>query len=621
MGGSASLGARRLLGMASLVGVLMRIGGTPAWAAMPSAGPVMGQMSLEQSLEERLTRALIPVLGDGRFIVQVKVRMALDQATYSDGRIPQLVGGTAPIVLNNAPTIPLVLPQAAPVMASPGGDAPALPVDPAIPLTPRLPGMPYPLARPSPLVVPPALPPAPTPEPSLSVASVPRSAISALPQHGLQVRSIRATLYLDRSVAPANEDFARTLVDRELLAFTDDETTEVIHRGLGTSLPAAPWLPMVAGLLLVLLLGVVAVFTALLMRRRPAPVLPLAMPAPVPTAPLLPGEPANPPETPRDLGLRTRLVPALVEDAALATTVLRRRLEQPEGYELAAALFQALGPMASTRTFRGLPSDERQRILELLATRTFDDEQVTAALEAFHRDLAIERAQRDLGRASGAFGFLWHLNDGQLRFVLEEEGPRVRAMALSQLPPKRAADFLAGLPDEDRRALTVALGELSEVPVTYYQDVAKILASRAARAPRVVVQDGIGALVGVLNAANPSTERQILSALETGNPEVARQIQARYLTLEDLPNLPVETLKDLMREISQQLDRRVVAKAIATAAPDVRETVLAALPSRARIVLQDALDDLTETPPGEEEAHLARRELLTRIRAGLKVGI
>ncbi|MBM3275143.1 MAG: hypothetical protein FJZ00_08310, partial [Candidatus Sericytochromatia bacterium] len=488
-------------------------------AALPpgSAGEsavLLEQVSYEKLLEESLKQSIASYLGDNRFIVVVRARM-----TRTGGQPGSIVPGVAqpyqPVLTTTLPGL------------EPAEDLPGLPAPPGF------------AARAGQVV-----PPPPAAAQAVAVPAVPG---------GLRIDQLRVKVLVDKEIKAEEKSFLESLISQKSdanFARGDEVKVEAakfreLPQGLQTAAvtgtavlasgsaaaPALPGVPLgtpaadpwrwvllaVLGLLTLLVLGLLA---ALLMRRPAPAAAQLAPGVPfqgqgLPPGFLAPntllGAQTAPPtiaaattlddtekKAEREAAiLRQELVVMLLEYPDLAATLFRDLLKKEDGARKAAIVLRTLGMQSSSRLFTTLGADEWGRIeAEFPAAREASSEETKAAIEEAYQAMVAERAAAlAVGntRKNSPFGFLEKLDDSQILFILQDEGLKVRALVLSQLPFKRAAALIKKWPVEDQGTIATALGELEAIPVTTFQSIADKLAQKAAQAPSfsAVLTDGV----------------------------------------------------------------------------------------------------------------------------------
>jgi len=586
--------------------------------------PTLTELSYERLLEESLRQSLSAYLGPDQFLLQVRVGI-------TQVRDPQSVA-PAPIAPQpqtawQAPPPPPDEPAAAEIEAAPG-----------------LPGLPGISADDRPTLErrtirrqPPAVP----PQPQLAPQAPQTAAAPTYTQH---IDRIRISLVLPNTLKATEEDFIKNLVfQRADLNLARGDTLDISHRdfpraagavapGLASTLPgAAPthdipgWLWGVVGALgtATLLLAVGA-----LTRRRPEmpPQMPFAnLPAPVPAAPA----PAASAESllasleaarMADPGpVRQELLVALLENPDAGQRYLRRVLGEEGGLAKAAILTKAIGSGLSKRLFAGMTPEEWRSIdMTALDQKGTKGDEQRAVLEEAYTAILKDQVASMTGDKTSPFAFLNTLDDSQLVYLMEDEGPRVQALVLSQLPADRAVGLMRLKTPAEQGAIAAAMGELHLLPLSAFHDLAHHLAEKAAEAPtfETAVTNGLGLLVNLLDHSDRTTEQGILSGLSSQNPRLFAQVREAYLTFDDLAKVPREVLKDALREI----EKETLAEALRDAPEGVKEAVIGSLTDRARRIVEESLQTDPVAHLGEAKIEAIRKDLVSRVRQLMAAG-
>ncbi len=605
---------------------------------------VLEELSYEKLLEESLKQAVASYLGDNRFIIQVRVRM-----NRTGGQAARVVPGVAQPY---QPVLTTTLPGA----EFPGEDLPGLP---ALGQTGgRLP---------APQVAAP---------PSGLTAQGPVTVQAGTPA-GVRVDRVRIIFVVDKNMRQEERDFLEKLIYQKAdLNFARGDSLDIVTRdfpqlpqgldrvavtgtsilasgsqaalipGMAAGAPAAPgqdplrW--VVLGILTFLALAVLGLWAMFLSRKgkSTAGFMPGAaqagagfpqgaMAAPYgnntapPTMATTTVEDTETKKAEREAAiLRQELVVMLLEYPDLASSLFRDLLKKEDGARKGAIVLRALGMQSSSRLFTSLAPEEWGRIEgEFPAAREATPEDTKIAIQDAYQAMVAERAASlamGSNRKNSPFAFLEKLDDSQILFILQDEGLKVRALVLSQLPFKRSAALIRKWPVEDQGAIATALGELESIPVTTFQAIADKLAAKAAQAPSfsAVLTDGVTLLVNILDNADSTTEQRILDTLKTQNPTMMRRVKELYLTFQDVVRIPSAVIKDALRE----MDPNSIAVAIRDAEEPLQDAVLNAMADRRRALLMDAMEVLESQPAEPQQVEEARREMVGRIRDLIKQG-
>lgn len=560
----------------------------------------LGVLGYERYLEESLNRGLSAYLGADRFIVQVKAILKdRDPRESRQSYAPQ------PIPMQPVQELPPISRR------RPFGQQPGAGENP-----PVLPGLHFGVEdtevveAPAPMPMPMLPNPAPI-MPAPSDATMDR-----------EIDRLKVSVVLPTSLTNQDEDFIRNMVAQKVdHAYARDLVVEISRRdfpsepGLpdkSTPLPSWVWVLVAAGAGL----GVGWLLTR--SRRRPEPTAslsqaPLAGTAAQPTSVEPKGSNLEP--------LRHDLTMLVLSEPELAERYMSQLLSQELGLERASVLTRALGAGVSRRLFAGV-SEETWRAIELKQFERSDVpvEETQQALSEAIRALVRDRhaaGTRSASRRNEPFAFLQTLDDSQILYILQDESPRVQALAFSQLPPQRAIGLMQLMNPGELGTVTAAMGALSEIPLETFNDIALHLASKAMEAPRFAtgVTNGIGVLVGLLDQSDREMERRIMQELSTQNPQVLKQVKQSYVAFDDLPKLSKEVLRDAVRDFPKEQ----LAEVLRDAPADVLNALVGALNERGRQVVEEALKGPSLLDANPEAREAMRRDLLNRVRQTSRV--
>ncbi len=229
---------------------------------------------------------------------------------------------------------------------------------------------------------------------------------------------------------------------------------------------------------------------------------------------------------------------------------------------------------------------------------------------AFGEDRGESLFRAVLPDAVPHFAFLDDVEPHQLRVLFRDESPAVIAMILTHLASERAAQVIGALPVDQRSdvARRVArMGRLNRDVVVRVEDA---LREKIRRQGRQVTQgvDGSETLAAILRHMAPSSEGEILHALERENPDVSHAVRERLFTSDLLLQVSDRDLADLMREF----DDRELALFIKGKSEELRSRVLAAVSERRRIAISEEYAHLG--PQKRSDVDAITHELLEHLR-------
>ena len=289
------------------------------------------------------------------------------------------------------------------------------------------------------------------------------------------------------------------------------------------------------------------------------------------------------------------------------------------GREKAAILLVSLGQDFAADVFRHLKEEEIEQItLQIAAVRKVESEQQAGIIEECRQMLlaneyieqgGIEYAREVLEKAIGPsraadvlarltatllvrpFEFARRSDPAQVLTFLQGEHPQTIALVLAYLNPDQSAAVLGAL-EADRQidvvrrlALmdTTSPDVVKEVERVLERKFATLVTGGQSRA------GGVEMAVAVLNGADRSTEKRILLALETEDPELAQELRRRMFVFDDMVHLDDRSLQRALREVDLATDMPLALK---VASADVKTKIMKNVSKRQGDVLTEAMEFL-----------------------------
>lgn len=120
--------------------------------------------------------------------------------------------------------------------------------------------------------------------------------------------------------------------------------------------------------------------------------------------------------------------------------------------------------------------------------------------------------------------------------------------------------------------------------------------------------DGARQVAAILNALPPDQAQAALAGIEARDPDLAAAVRGLLFTFEDLRALDDRSLREILREVSSP----DLLPALKAATPELRDRLLAVLPSRTAALLREDLDALPPVRLSEALAAQARVCALAR---------
>jgi flagellar motor switch protein FliG len=288
------------------------------------------------------------------------------------------------------------------------------------------------------------------------------------------------------------------------------------------------------------------------------------------------------------------------------------------GPQKAAILLVSLGEEASADVFKNLRDDEIEQLtLEIARLPQITAEDRKSVMREFQEMMmaqefitqgGIEYAREVLEKALGSgkaadvinrlisslevkpFDFIRKAEPAQLMHFLQNEHPQTIALIMSYLPPEKAADVLAQLPEDIQTDVTRRVAFMDRSSPEVLREVERVLEKKLSSfmGEEYAAVGGIGAVVDMLNMSDRGTEKAILEGLGEDDPELVEEIRRRMFIFEDITLLDDRSAQKVLREV----DVPDLALALKGADERIKEKVFNNMPKRTAAMLKDELEYL-----------------------------
>lgn len=216
------------------------------------------------------------------------------------------------------------------------------------------------------------------------------------------------------------------------------------------------------------------------------------------------------------------------------------------------------------------------------------------ARQALTAGLGDAEAAAVLGRLQSVyeeppFTSLRNADTRQLLSFVREEHPQIIALVLAHLPAPQSAELMSRL-EPDRQAdvaLRIAMMDRTtpEVVRLVEDEIGRRMGSLLS-SPDLPAAGGVETLVEIINRASRPTEKSILEALATNDPELAERVRSQMFVFEDIVIVDDRSMQLVLREVSPA----DLAAALKGVRDDVRDKVMRNLSERAALDLTDEIE-------------------------------
>lgn len=280
-----------------------------------------------------------------------------------------------------------------------------------------------------------------------------------------------------------------------------------------------------------------------------------------------------------------------------------------------AALYDVMGKSLFRSLCPKLPNQDLEQISELAERQPLDGEQKMTSLNNLRFELLKAMGGPESGNVP--FGFLEKLNDSQVLYLIKEEDTRIKALVLSQVPAKRAAELVQRLDDREQSAVAYELGEFETIPLSTFKDVADRLAQKSLNVPSFenISANGLSVLINMLDTMSSGEEARLLATLKADKPETYYRLRQVYYTFADLQRTPERIISNELREI----ERSAMAIALCNTDIEFKRHVLEGLPEKFRSAVISEIKE-REDQVTQEQADQARNQIVGKMREVLRAG-
>lgn len=214
-------------------------------------------------------------------------------------------------------------------------------------------------------------------------------------------------------------------------------------------------------------------------------------------------------------------------------------------------------------------------------------------------------------KTSDTFDFLSKLDSTQIYNLIINEKAQIQSVVLTQLDKKKRMAVFDMYHGEAKVNLMRELCKADAIPKEYLFNVAKALRRKVSISPEFDTENirSSEIIIDLLEKADLKEQRDIMHSLQSTNPDVARGIMMKLVTIEMLPYLKDGHLLELILGINRE-DLLIF---LAGTRDHIRNLILSKAPQE---LAESWLEDLTHVVSIDETSYkLVEMKILSRIRA------
>ncbi len=310
--------------------------------------------------------------------------------------------------------------------------------------------------------------------------------------------------------------------------------------------------------------------------------------------------------------LRTEILQVVTENPKVAKDVFARMLQE-DGVETTAKYVHVFGPLV---VFELMSDQTLQRDLYDLSefyhksTYSFTDEQTLELLNQLKTRVTASEIKIMSRRRGEQFEFLQNLDSTQVFILINDEKTQLQSIVLTQLEHQKRRAVFDMYQGSARVSLMRELCRADAIPKEYLANVAKALHKKVLSRSDFDTEQlrSSDIIFDLLDKAPIQEQRVLMADLVRTNPDAARGIKLKLVTIEMLPYL-----KDgHLLEIVMGLERESLLAFLVGTPDHIRNLLLSKAPGE---LAQSWIEDINSLTGVDEATYrLAELKILSRIR-------
>lgn len=317
--------------------------------------------------------------------------------------------------------------------------------------------------------------------------------------------------------------------------------------------------------------------------------------------------------------LRDELTQMFISQPKVARDVFSRILRE-DGIEFSAKCVSVLGEIM---VFDLLGDDDVKKEVALLAeyihvnAPVVGDSEQLSVLRSLKLKLTAGKIRQMTQRAQDTFDFLKSFSGRQIYDLICDESARSQAVVLTQLPTDKRRSVFELFEGSLKSALLRELCIKETLPREYLFNVAMALKRKIEKigASGGEMLGGADVIIDLVERSERESQLEMIENLDRTNPELARQVRSRFVSVETLAYLS----DGLLLEIFLSLEPQVMVTFLAGTRDKIRQLILRKAPD-------EIADDWNESASNirgldSESFRLAEMQVLSKIRSFAASGL
>jgi len=198
------------------------------------------------------------------------------------------------------------------------------------------------------------------------------------------------------------------------------------------------------------------------------------------------------------------------------------------------------------------------------------------------------------------FSFLAKTDADNLLTFIQDEHPQTIALILSHLPSDKGGEILGSLPLNKQLEVVSRIANMDNTNPEVIKEVERGLEMRLSGVMSQTFQrvGGVEAVASMLNVADRATEKGILEALETQDPDLVEQIRRLMFVFEDILLVNDKGIQLVLKEIENE----ELALSLKTASPELQDKIFRNMSERASQLIKEDMEYMGPVRVSDVEA-------------------
>lgn len=245
-----------------------------------------------------------------------------------------------------------------------------------------------------------------------------------------------------------------------------------------------------------------------------------------------------------------------------------------------------------------------------------DDEKLDLLKKLYNRTVAAKLAVMG-NRSSNLFDFLMEMDALQILDLMKGESLTVKAVVLTQIDAQKRTSAYSKLDADTRMRLLTELSRIDHLPRDYIFNISQALKRKRTENPRLNTESlpGSEVLVSLLERTGHEIQRSVVKSLESSNPDSARNVKNKLVSIETLTYLRDQQLL----EVILSLRHEELLTFLKGTTKEIKATIFSKAPKE---LVQELEEDITSlTTLSREGYHSVERKIINRVKTMANDGI